>query len=156
MRTYTVSFFGHRRIENPLLIEKTLEEHIRELLRSHEYVEFLVGRDGEFDQLVSSVVRRCKRTVRSDNSSLVCVLPYQKSEYQRNEESFHDYYDEVEICGNSAKAHYKAAFQIRNRRMVDRSTLIICYVDHKKGGAYQTMNYANSQGKQILNLGVLL
>lgn len=79
MQTYTVSFFGHRKIENYLSIEKTLEWHIRELLRSYEYVEFLVGRDGEFDQLVSSTVRRCKRTFRSDNSSLVCVLPYLRS-----------------------------------------------------------------------------
>lgn len=48
---------------------------IKELLISQEYVEFLVGRDGEIDQLVASTVRRCKRTVRDDNSALVLVLP---------------------------------------------------------------------------------
>lgn len=69
MNTYTVSFFGHRMIEDSLMIEHCLEIFIRKLLREKEYVEFLVGRDGEFDQLVSSVIRRCKRNVRDDNST---------------------------------------------------------------------------------------
>ena len=64
MSQYTVSFFGHRVIADPLMIEQRLETLIRKLLKEKEYVEFLVGRDGEFDQLVSSVIRRCKRSVR--------------------------------------------------------------------------------------------
>ena len=59
MEVFTVSFFGHRMIGNALEIENRLEQLIRTLLREHEYIEFLVGRDGEFDQLVSSVIRRC-------------------------------------------------------------------------------------------------
>ena len=48
---------------------------IKELLISQDSVDFLVGLDGEIDQLVASTVRRCKRTVRDDNSALVLVLP---------------------------------------------------------------------------------
>ena len=68
MNLFAVSFFGHRQVDDPFLIERQLESIIRELLLTKEYVEFLVGRDGEFDQLVSSTVRRCKRTIRDDNS----------------------------------------------------------------------------------------
>ena len=125
-----------------MIIEKALEKQILDLLHSHEYVEFLVGRDGEFDQLVSSTVLRCKRSFRDDNSALVLVLPYLKSEYRDNDESFHRYYDEVEICNASANAHYKSAFQIRNRHMIDRSHLVIFCVEHKSGGAYQSLLYA--------------
>ena len=64
--TYTVSFFGHRVIEDPLRIEHQLERLIRKLLKEKAYVEFLVGRDGEFDQIVSSTIRRCKREYRND------------------------------------------------------------------------------------------
>lgn len=78
MNLYAVSFFGHRQIDNVFAIEQRLETLIRELLTTKEYVEFLVGRDGEFDQLVSSTVRRCKRAIRDDNSALVLVLPYTK------------------------------------------------------------------------------
>ena len=44
--TYTVTFTGHRYIDNILQVEMRLEQIIRELIQDHEYVEFLVGRDG--------------------------------------------------------------------------------------------------------------
>ena len=150
--TFTVSFFGHRIIENPLLAERRLESLICELLTSHAYVEFLVGRDGDFDLLVSSVIRRCKRTVRADNSAHVWVLPYVTAEFRDSEPSFREYYDEIEICANSAAAHYKRAYQIRNREMADRSDLIVFCVSRRNGGAWQTMQYARKQGIPYRNL----
>lgn len=152
MNLYAVSFFGHRQIDNVFVIEQRLETMIRELLLSKEYVEFLVGRDGEFDQLVASTVRRCKRTVRDDNSALVLVLPYATAEYRNNKQSFHAYYDEVEICAEAAEKHYKSAHQIRNRTMVDRSNLVVFSVEHNSGGAYQTLQYAKKANASIINL----
>ncbi len=69
--TYTVSFFGHRYIDNYFAVEKKLEGLIRELLMTKNYVEFLIGRDGEFDQIVASTVKVVKRSVGDDNSALV-------------------------------------------------------------------------------------
>ena len=152
MQMLTVSFFGHRRIENALEIENRLEQLIRTLLRDHEYIEFLVGRDGEFDQLASSVIRRCKREYRSDNSAHIWVLPYLTAEYRDNEESFRDYYDEIEVCEAAAGSHYKIAHQTRNRAMVDRSDLVVFCIQHENGGAWQTMIYAKKQGKPCINL----
>ena len=51
MEIFTVAFFGHRYIDNPFRIEERLEEHIYRLLAEKEYVDFLVGHDGEFDSL---------------------------------------------------------------------------------------------------------
>ena len=152
MNIYTVSFFGHRIINNPLLIERQLEILIRNLLREHEYVEFLVGRDGEFDQIVSSTICRCKREYRSDNSSHIWVLPYLTAEFRDNEESFRDYYDEIEVCEAAVGSHYKNAHQTRNRAMVDRSDLVVFCIQHKSGGAWQTMKDAKKQGKPCINL----
>lgn len=152
MDPFTVSFFGHRIIENPVAAERRLESLICELLTSHDYVEFLVGRDGDFDQLVSSVIRRCKRTIRADNSAHVWVLPYLTAEFRDIEPSFREYYDEIEICSNSAVAHYKRAYQIRNREMADRSNLIVFCVNRKSGGAWQTMQYARKQGIPYRNI----
>ena len=73
MDTYTVSFFGHRYIDNRMHIEEAIYKLISSLLRSNEYVELLVGRDGEFDQLVSSSIHRCKREVREDNTVHIWV-----------------------------------------------------------------------------------
>ena len=152
MNTYTVSFFGHRMMDNTLEIENRLEQLIRTLLSEHEYVEFLVGRDGEFDQLVSSTIRRCKRECRSNNSAHIWVMPYVTAEYRDNEESFRDYYDEIEVCETAAVGHYKNAHQTRNRAMVDRSDLVVFCIQHASGGAWQTMKYAKKQGKSCINL----
>ena len=145
-------FFGHRYIDNFFDVESKLEEIIRDLLGSKQYVEFLVGRSGDFDQMVSSTVLRLKRNVRDDNSALRLVLPYPTAELENNENGFYNYYDEIEICDESTKAHFKAAMQIRNRSMVDRADLVVCYIEREEGGAFQTIQYAKKQEKQILNL----
>ena len=152
MEVFAVSFFGHRIITDYHCAENRLEHLIVELLNKKTYVEFLVGRDGEFDQLVSSTVRRCKRSIRNDNSSLVWVLPYETAELRENKDTFREYYDEIEICNNSSIVHFKAAHQIRNRQMVDRSDLIVFYVERNSGGAYQTLRYAKKQKKAYINI----
>jgi len=154
--TYTVSFFGHRRIENTFAIEKRLDEIIRPLLVEKEYVEFLVGRDGQFDQLVTSTIKRLKRSVRDDNSALVWVLPYPTAEYRDYEADHAAYYDEIEICPESEAAHFKSAFQDRNRWMIDRSSLVVCYAQRINGGAFQALRYAGRRRKSIINIAELL
>lgn len=154
MQTFCVSFFGHRMLDNALEIENSLEQVIQTLLRENEYVEFLVGRDGEFDQLVSSTIRRCKREYRSDNSAHIWVLPYLTAEFRDNEESFRDYYDEIEVCEVAAGSHFKNAHQTRNRAMVDRSDLVVFCIQHESGGAWQTMKYAKKQGIPYINIGL--
>ena len=91
LRPYTVSFFGHRIIEDFNRAEAKVEALIRELILQKEYVEFLVGRSGDFDQIVSSAAKRLQRRIRSDNSSLVWVLPYPTAELRNHEESFQAY-----------------------------------------------------------------
>ena len=152
MEVFTVSFFGHRVVEEPLHIERRLEKLIRKLLKENEYVEFLVGRDGEFDQLVSSAIRRCKREYRSNNSAHIWVLSYLTAEFRDNEESFRDYYDEIEVCEAAAGSHYKNAHQTRNRAMVDRADLVVFCIQRESGGAWQTMKYAKKQGIPYINI----
>lgn len=152
MDIYTVSFFGHREIENSLEVEQKLEAILTELIKKKQYIEFLVGREGEFDILAASVVKRVKKQIDYGNCSLIWVLPYMKSEFRDNEKEYLDYYDDVEVCERSSKAHYKSAIQIRNKEMVDRSDLVICCIQRKSGGAYKTVRYAERVGKQILYL----
>lgn len=155
MEIYTVSFFGHRVIHNFSNAEKQAENLIHNLLLEKEYIEFLVGRDGDFDQIISSTVKRLKRLIRDDNSSLIWILPYPTAELHNNRKSFEKYYDEIEICDTAASSYPKKAFQIRNRKMVDRSNMTVFYVDHKGGGAYQTMCYARKKKSKLINLASL-
>ena len=152
---FTVVFFGHRYIDNPFKVEELLEEQIGKLINEKEYVDFLVGRNGEFDQCVSSAVLRVRKNIRDDNSALVLVLPYVTAEYLNNEEYFREYYTDVEISYSASMAHPKSAIQIRIRELVDRADLFICYIENKEGGAWETVEYAQKQGKAVINLSDL-
>ena len=152
LNIYTVAFFGHRYIDNPLKIEELLEEQIRKLIDENEYVEFLVGHNGDFDRCVSSAVLRVRKNYRDDNSSLVLMLPYPTAEYLNNEEYFHRFYTDVEISYKASKAYPKSAIQIRNRETVDRADLVICYIEGNRGGAWKTVQYAITKGKDIIKL----
>ena len=83
---------------------------------------------------------------------LVLVLPYMRAEFRDKEKSYLDYYDEVEICEGTAIAHYKSAIQVRNRSMVDCSDLVVCCIQHKSGGAYKTVQYAQREGKVVVDV----
>ena len=149
---FTVAFFGHREIDNPFKIEERLEEEIYRLLGEKEYVDFLVGRDGEFDQFASSAVLRVRKRYRDDNSSLILVLPYPKADYLNNVDVLWGILFWIEISHAASVVHPKAAIQIRNREIVDRADLIICYIEHEKGGAWQSVQYALKQNKNVINL----
>ena len=152
MDIYTVSFFGHRELPNMFELENKLMSIFRELINTKEYVEFLVGKDGDFDQLCSSTIRKAIELYACGNASHILVLPYERAGYLNNKESFETYYDEIEICYESSQAYPKAAIEKRNRAMVDRFDMVVCYVERKSGGAYRTVRYAARQGKVIINL----
>ena len=118
LNIFTVAFFGHRYVDNIIKVEDLLEEQIRKLIDENEYVDFLVGRNGDFDQCVSSSVLRVRKNHRDDNSALALVLPYPTAEYLNNENYFHDYYTDIEISHAASVAHPKSAIQIRNREML--------------------------------------
>lgn len=155
VKPYTVCFFGHRYITDFAYMEKQLKAIISNLLECKEHVEFLVGRNGDFDRLVSSTVCRCQKLYGNENSTHVLVLPYMTAECRNNEKDFQKYYDEIEISSNASKAHFKAAMQIRNQEMIDRCDLAVFFVERAWGGAFQAYKYALRQNKSIINLAEL-
>ena len=101
------------------------------MIYEKQYVQFLVGRDGDFGQTAASTVRRGKRAARDDSSVFVRITPYPKAAYEDNTESLNSYYDEVEVCQELCLAHFKAAITIRNNNMIDSSDLVVAYVERK-------------------------
>lgn len=152
MNIYTVSFFGHRKIERPSEIEERLDKLLYKLVTQKEYVEFLIGREGEFDLLAASAIKRAVKKYGCGNTSFILVLPYMKAEYRDNKHEYLEYYDDIEICSKSAEAHPKSAIQVRNRSMADRSDLVVCCIQQNSGGAYKTVRYAKNQNCTIINL----
>ena len=149
MDIFTVSFFGHREISDIIETEKRLCMIVRELINTKEYVEFLVGRNGAFDMIVSSVIHRAIKECDYGNAAHILVLPYLTAEYRDNADSYQRYYSEIEICEQSAVAHFRAAIDIRNKAMIDRSDMVVCCIERKSGGAYKAVQYAEKQHKTV-------
>lgn len=151
-KMFTVSAFGHRVIDDWNVVQQKVDRMIAQIIDSQENVLFLVGRDGDFDHIVASAVRKEKRRTGREDIILRWVMPYRKAEYLANQESFDEYFDEVEICECSASVHPKAAFLIRNKEMVNRSNLVICFIKHDSGGAYEILKYAEKMKKTIIRV----
>lgn len=149
MQIFSCVFFGHRDFYSHMSCESALKELISDLINKNEYTEFLVGRNGEFDRFVSSLIKLSADKYGCCNHAHVLVLPYETAEYRLNCEEFKHYYDEIEIFEAS---HYKTAITERNRYMIDRADLVVCYVNKVGGGAYKALCYARKRNKQIINL----
>lgn len=149
-KPYTVVFFGHRRVTNFKQVEQQLEEIILSLLQENEDIDFLVGRNGDFDQLAASAVRRVREEYGADRASLTLVLPYMTAEYRNNEAEFHRYYNNVEVFPCPPGIPPRACFPLRNRSMVDRADAVVYCVEHPSGGACEALLYARALGRRII------
>ena len=149
MNIYRVAFFGHRRIYNIREIEEKLVPILKELILTKEYVEFYIGRNGDFYEFVASVIKRVQKQLDRDNNVMILTLPYTVKDI----EYYADYYDEIVIPDAIGRAHPKAAITLRNRWMVDTADLIIAYIECEEGGAYSAVKYAKKLNKKVVNIG---
>lgn len=148
MDIYTVSFFGHRELYDLRHIDVELVPILKELIRSKQYVSFLIGRNGEFDEYTASVIKRVQKAVGKDNNEMTLVLPYTVA----NIEFYEKYYDSIIIPETVYRVHPKSAITLKNQWMVEQSDLVIVNVERNKGGAYTAMKYAQKLNKKIINL----
>lgn len=151
-KPYTVALFGHRRIDNARQLEQQLEETVLELIRTHGEVDFLLGRNGDFDLLAASVIRRVRREYGDTLSTLTLVLPYMTAEFRDNEQSFLDYYDEVEVYPAPPGTPPRACIPLRNQAMINQADTVLAYVTHEGGGAYEALQHARAASRQVILL----
>ena len=151
MDIFRATFFGHREVWNIRELESKLMPILKNVMDTHTYIEFYVGRNGEFDEIVASIIKRLKKEREMSYNILILVLPYTVKDM----EYYEKYYDEIIIPESIGKAHYKNAITLRNRWMVDQADLVIVNVERQSGGAYTAMRYAEKQNKQVINLNEL-
>ena len=148
MEICRVSFFGHRRLLFDEELDRRIQEMVKELIRTKEFVEFYVGRNGDFDVIVASAIKRAQKIGDRSNNALILTLPYPV----RDLEYYEAYYDEI-VIPTEGTAHFKAAITKRNEWMVENSELVIACVQKESGGAYRALRYAEKRGVPVVNLG---
>ena len=130
-------FFESNKYENKLI--EILEREV-----GNSSAEMYLGGYGGFDSFAYECCKKFK--VNHPNVSLVFVTPYMKVDpiYRQS-------YDSVLYPGLEDKPP-KFAITYRNRYMIDRSDLVIAYIDHDWGGAHKSYCYAKRKNKTIINL----
>lgn len=112
-------------------------------------MEFYIGRNGDFDEFVASVIKRVQKQLDRGNSALILTLLYTVKDI----EYYENYYDEIVIPDSIGKAHPKAAITLRNRWMAETCDLVICYIEREEGGAYAAVKYVREKNnKKVINL----
>lgn len=150
MDIYRIAFIGHREIYRQYDLEDRLEQIIIEHLRSKEYVELYVGRNGDFDISVASATKRAQKAAGHRNSSLILLQPYPT----KDDIYYEKFYDEINYPVDR-RTYPKGAITKRNRWMIDHADLLIAYVEEgREGGALTTLKYAEKQGIKIINLAI--
>ena len=148
MKMLTVSLFGHRQVDDLWGMEERLYPILKNLIGATEYINFLIGRHGEFDEFVASVIKRVQKEIGQENSSLTLVLPYRVADL----EYYEKYYDDIVIPDELHGAHPKSAITLRNRWMIEQSDLVIFSIKRNNGGAYTALKYAEKMNRKIINL----
>ena len=148
MQPYKITLIGHRDIYEYRKIRDGLNTLLRLLMHKKPYLEIYLGRNGDFDLLATSVVRKIQDDCGRAYCAMTLVLPYTLA----NMDYYERHYDSIFIPEFATRVHPKNAITLRNRWMVEECDLFVCYVEHPRGGANQALKYAKKLRKQIINL----
>jgi uncharacterized phage-like protein YoqJ len=118
------------------------------------YGTFLCGMAAGFDLMCGDVALKLKEETQGcSRLRLVAVRPFPEHDVP---DPWKDVYRFVmdradeRICVSGGGNH--RGYRARNRYMVDRSSLLICYYDGQPGGTAHTVGYAQKNGLLIVNL----
>lgn len=139
------SFFGHK--DAPSEIYEQLVDCIEDLIINRGISNFMVGNQGGFDSMVLKTLRELKQQY--PNVCYNVVLAYMPGERQE-----YELYDPAEtfLPEGIETAPKRFAISWRNKWMVRESDVVVCYITHSWGGAAQFVEYAERQGKEVINL----
>lgn len=154
MRDKTCCFTGHRKIPANLraLIAVEIEKRIVELI-DQGYIIFETGGALGFDTVAAQVVLRVRN--RYPYIRLVLVLPC-RNQTDGWGEHYRRMYDYILNAADNviytSEVYTKGCMYKRNRRLVDDSSVCICWLKRLSGGTMYTVNYAKENGVKIINI----
>lgn len=153
----SVCFSGHRTVrkfeaeELRGKLSRVIDIYIR-----RGFDTFICGGAMGFDTMAAEAVAEKKKL--RPSIKLVLALPCadQTSKWKR----FEDIAKYKDLLGKADEAVYLSQFytpgcmHIRNRYMVDSSSVCICYKYTERGGTSYTVDYAGKKGLEVINLAV--
>ena len=146
-----ITFIGHSSIYNGGDLYDKIKNAIIKSTSIDEHTTFYCGTYGDFDNLCASVCRSLKKE--RSNVEIIFVTPYLTESQHKKTNAFikSNLYDSI-IYPPLESIPKKFAIIKRNEWMVEKSDLIIAYVNLSYGGAYKALAYAKKKKKTIINL----
>lgn len=144
------AFFGHRDTVITAQLEEKLTKTLRELI-AQEIDEFWCCEQGNFDWICNYTVHQLKKEFRFINICLVCA--YNPDKYSKiRQDSLLAIFDDLIYTDEIANGPRRFSIIRRNHYIAENADIIVCYIKHKTGGAYEAMQYAQRFDKKIINL----
>lgn len=153
MKNQTCCFTGHRKI--PLDQLESVTQRLRDAVIASikdGYLYFGAGGALGFDTLAAQTVLDLKKDY--PQIKLILVLPCKTQTRGWRQEDIEEYNriiraaDKVVYTSNN---YYNGCMQIRNRHLVEYSSLCICYLNKTTGGTAYTVEYAKKNKLNIIN-----
>ncbi len=147
-----ITFCGHSTFCEKANYENKLLSILQEKVGDNP-AEIYLGGYGSFDEFARVCCRKYQKE--HPNVCLVFITPYITVEYQKNHLEYNkNNYDAILYPALEDKP-LRFAISYRNKWMVEKADLVISYINHNYGGAWQTYQHAKRKGKEIINLGQL-
>ncbi len=149
----TCCFTGHRELH-------TSEESLRALVYHHVCVlydrgirNYCCGGALGFDTLAAQVVLEFRKE--KPDARLVLILPCHTQTRFWDPKNI-EVYEEIKSLADEViytnVRYTKECMYIRNRRLVDESSVCISHLVERTGGTAYTVNYAKRNGIEVINL----
>lgn len=136
------TFFGHK--NTPKEIEPTLRTTLIGLIENYNVTEFYVGNNGNFDAMVRRQFEDLSLDYSINYSVVLAYLPVKKNEY--------DNFTNTILPDGIEPVPKRFAISWRNKWMIQQSDIVVTYVTHNFGGAWQFKELAKRAGKIVIDL----
>lgn len=136
------TFFGHK--DTPKEIEPTLRSTLIDLIENKNVNVFYVGNNGNFDTMVRHQLEDLSQTYPITYSIVLAYLPTEKNKYDDLTNTI--YPEGLETIPK------RFAISWRNKWMLQQSDVVVTYVTHTYGGAWQFKEISVRQGKIVVDL----
>ncbi len=154
MKEKTCCFTGHRKIPSeslPAISRKLKETLIFYIENGYRY--FGAGGALGFDTLAAQTVLLLKQ--RYPWIKLILVLPCKDQAKRRSVQEIEEY-ERIKSSADkvvyTSEHYYSGCMHKRNRHLVDNSSLCVCYLTERTGGAAYTVEYAAKNNLTVINV----
>lgn len=157
MREKTCCFTGHRELPTgwdrwklSAKLKKTIVEQINNGIQF-----FGAGGALGFDTLAAQTVLKLKKAY--PDIKLILVLPCRDQAAKwpaADVEEYERIKSKADKVVYTSEKYFNGCMHKRNRRLVDNSSVCICYLTKPTGGTYYTVNYARERGLEVINVAL--